>query len=528
MKTLDSPLEAESIPGEFAPKEEDSSNRSSIMIVEDEPIIALDLHLKLEQMGYQIAAVVRSGEKAVEQAAAKQPDLVLMDINLAGEMDGVEAAAKIQPRWQIPVIYLTASSSNSTLERAKLTAPSAYLLKPFEDRKLETTIPIVLHKHQLEVELRESEGRFRTLVEHAPKAIVVFDADLDRFVDVNGSAEHLFGLEREDLLGIGLREISPPFQPDGRQSGEAIREHIGQALDGGTSVSEWLYKTAAADTVLCENRLVSLPAGGRKLVRASIIDISERQRVERGLIALDRLRALEEMGHGAAHNFNNILACVSGYAELILQDSRDDQITEFSEQILAGTLRARDLVRYLRAAMKGVQHESIQPVQIDELVREVVEATRPRWQGEAQGTGHGIELFTALESTPPIRAAQAGLYDILINLIFNAVDALSGGGNIRIVSRAIEAEVQLTISDTGSGMDERTQQRIFEPFFTTKEDVGSGLGLFTVHETMNRWGGTIKVESELKKGTRFTLCFPIWEGPEKNGGNPQLAVRRSS
>ena len=77
-------------------------------------------------------------------------------------------------------------------------------------------------------------------------------------------------------------------------------------------------------------------------------------------------------------------------------------------------------------------------------------------------------------------------------------------------------------------MDERTQQGIFEPFFNTKEDVGSGLGLFTVHETMNRWGGTIKVESELKKGTRFTLCFPIWEGPEKNGGNPQLAVRRSS
>ena len=528
MKTLASQLDAAVITEEFVLNEKGSADQSSIMIVEDEPIIALDLQLKVEQMGYQVAAVVGSGEEAVEQVATKPPDLVMMDINLAGEMDGVEAAAQIQSRWRIPVIYLTASSSNSTLERAKLTAPSAYLLKPFEDRKLETTIPFVLHKHQLELELRESEERFRRLVENAPEAIVVFDADLDCFVDVNSSAERLFGLEREALLQVGPREISPPFQPDGRQSSEAIQEHIERALDGGTSVSEWLYKNAAGESVLCENRLVSLPAGGRKLVRASIIDISERQRVERGLIALDRLRALEEMGHGAAHNFNNILACVSGYAELILQDSRDDQITEFSEQILAGTLRARDLVRYLRAAMKGVQHESIQPVQIDELVREVVEATRPRWQGEAQGTGHGIELFTALESTPPIRAAQAGLYDILINLIFNAVDALSGGGNIRIVSRAIEAEVQLTISDTGSGMDERTQQRIFEPFFTTKEDVGSGLGLFTVHETMNRWGGTIKVESELKKGTRFTLCFPIWEGPEKNGGNPQLAVRRSS
>jgi len=250
--------------------------------------------------------------------------------------------------------------------------------------------------------------------------------------------------------------------------------------------------------------------------------------LEKGLIALDRLRALEEMGHGAAHNFNNILACVSGYAELIVQDSRDHQVTEFSEQILAGTLRAKDLVRYLREAMKGVQHESIQPVQINELVREVVEATRPRWQEEFKGTGHCIELFTDLEATPPIRAAQAGLYDILINLIFNAVDALFRGGNIGISSRAIEEGVQLTISDTGTGMDETTQQRIFEPFFTTKEDVGSGLGLFTVHETMTRWGGSIEVESAVKRGTRFTLCFPIWDGLQKNGGNSHLAVRRGS
>ena len=508
-------------PVEFANEQGAASvSNSQILIVEDEPIVAMDLQYKLERMGYQVPVTVTSGEEALDQVAQNRPDLVLMDINLAGDMDGVEAARHLQLQYRIPVIYLTASSSSAILERAKITEPSGFLLKPFEERELKGTIEIGLYKHQVKEALRESEERFRILVEHAPEAIVVFDADLNRFVDANENAARLFKLEREALLEVGPVEISPPVQPDGRLSSEVAREHIQRALDGGTPVVEWLYQNAAGDHVLCENRLVRLPAAGRKLVRASITDITERKQVEQGLIALERLRALKEMAQGISHNFNNILAGVFGYAELIRRDSRDSRITSFIEQVIAGALRARDLVQCLRKAIQGINHESVRPVQINEMVQEVVQATRPCWKDEAADSGLSIDVVTQLEHVPPIRGTQPGLYDILVNLIFNAVDSMTAGGTITIAIKAVAESVQLTVSDTGIGMDETTRRRVFEPFFTTKKDVGSGLGLFTVYGTVTRWGGTIEVESAPEKGSTFTLCLPAW----KESAKPQLKL----
>ncbi len=131
--------------------------KTKILVVEDEGIIARDLQNVLTGLGYVVSAVVSSGEAAVEQAAQTRPDLVLMDIVLDGEIDGIEAAEQIRIRFDIPVIFLTAYADEKMLKRAKVTEPFGYLLKPFEDRELSTNIEMALYKHQMEKKLRESE-----------------------------------------------------------------------------------------------------------------------------------------------------------------------------------------------------------------------------------------------------------------------------------------------------------------------------------------------------------------------------------
>jgi signal transduction histidine kinase/DNA-binding response OmpR family regulator len=136
-----------------------------ILIVEDERIVARDLEDGLKALGYAVSGVASSGEDGVLQAAKTRPDLVLMDIRLRGEVDGVEAAGQIRTQFDIPVVYLTAYADDETFGRAKVTAPFGYILKPFEARELRITIEMALHQHELEKRLRESEARYRVISE---------------------------------------------------------------------------------------------------------------------------------------------------------------------------------------------------------------------------------------------------------------------------------------------------------------------------------------------------------------------------
>ncbi len=139
----------------------------------------------------------------------------------------------------------------------------------------------VTERRESEQAMRESEARYRLLVDHAPEAIVVFDADEGRFVDANQNAERLFGLERNQLLQVGPVELSPPTQPDGSSSSQSARGHTQAALEGKGQVHEWLFRDAFGKQIICEVRLVRLPSGSRRLIRGSIADISERKRNER-------------------------------------------------------------------------------------------------------------------------------------------------------------------------------------------------------------------------------------------------------
>ena len=133
--------------------------KGRILVVEDSNLVALDIAILLKQLGYEVTGIAAYGEDAVDQAGAQKPDLVLMDIILKGDMDGVEAATRIGNQYRIPVVYLTAHSDAATMERAKQTEPFGYLLKPFDERMLHTTIEVALYRHQAEHASNEDRAR---------------------------------------------------------------------------------------------------------------------------------------------------------------------------------------------------------------------------------------------------------------------------------------------------------------------------------------------------------------------------------
>ena len=185
--------------------------------------------------------------------------------------------------------------------------------------------------------------------------------------------------------------------------------------------------------------------------------------------------------------------------------------------------RAAELVSRLSKAVQRGQVVGEQGVCLQEQVREAIRLGRPRWKDEMEAKGVYVEVITDLEETADVCGTAAEIGEIVLNLLFNAVDAMPHGGKITIQSRVEDTAVVLSVADTGVGMAEEVRSRVFEPFFTTKRDVGSGLGLSTVYGAVTRWGGDIEVDSSPGEGATFTLRLPLWDGGSANEHSSESA-----
>ncbi len=177
-----------------------------LLIVEDEALVALQLQRTLVNAGYQVLDSVASGEDAIDKAIQLHPDLVLMDILLAGKMDGVQAAAQIRAHLDIPIVYLSAHAEDERVRQSIFTEPYGYLAKPVSIQELRATLEMALYKHQLYLQLSASEARWRTLVDNASEAIIVTDDQLN-ILSWNKVAEQLYGWKTEEVLGQPLKPL---------------------------------------------------------------------------------------------------------------------------------------------------------------------------------------------------------------------------------------------------------------------------------------------------------------------------------
>jgi PAS domain S-box-containing protein len=201
-------------------------SKTTILIVEDEGIVAENLHMKLEQLGYAVAGIAVKGEEAIEMALSLKPQLILMDIQLNGQEDGIHAAEMIRAQYDVPVIYLTAHSDPATLARAKLTGPFGYILKPFEVRDLSTQIELALYKHKADLQVREHREWLRVTLTSIGDAVIATDA-AGRITFVNPVTESLTGWIAKEVIG---QSISKVFRIINEQTGQSMEDPVACVL----------------------------------------------------------------------------------------------------------------------------------------------------------------------------------------------------------------------------------------------------------------------------------------------------------
>ncbi|VVB65235.1 Chemotaxis protein CheY [uncultured archaeon] len=222
---------------------------ANVLIVEDEGILAIELKEKLERLCYNVPSIASSGEEAIEMALRYKPDLILMDIVLKGEMDGIGAANKIRSILKVPVIYLTAYADNDTVNRAKTTEPFGYLIKPYNEKELQIALEMALYKHTME-KLRESHHWLETVLKSMGDAVIATDND-GNITFVNPSAERLTGLKNDDAVGLSLDEVVRIID---EESWNPVKNLVGIALSknsaAASSVSNLLSRPDGKDVTI--------------------------------------------------------------------------------------------------------------------------------------------------------------------------------------------------------------------------------------------------------------------------------------
>ncbi|MFW6303946.1 MAG: hybrid sensor histidine kinase/response regulator, partial [Candidatus Sumerlaeota bacterium] len=225
-------------------------------------------------------------------------------------------------------------------------------------------------------------------------------------------------------------------------------------------------------------------------------------------IKVERLTALGEMATGVAHDFNNILSTVLGRTQLMRQKTHDKSILKNLAVIEQAANDGAATIRRIQGFSRVTTDHSYEELDLVQVVHDCIQMTRTRWKDEAEMRGTLYRVRRIFPDSLPVIGSMAELREVVTNLIMNALDAMPSGGELTFEGKAVNEEVVLTVSDTGSGMEENVVKRIFDPFFSTKKGEGTGLGLSVAYGIIARHNGRIECTSEPGEGTAFRIFLP--------------------
>ncbi|MFH1943360.1 MAG: PAS domain S-box protein [bacterium] len=256
-------------------------NQITILIVEDEMIVAEDMKRFLLSLDYDVCAIASSGRAAIQKTEELQPDLVIMDIILKGKMDGIETSDYIRSRFGIPVIFVVTNADEKTVGRAKQTEPYGYIVKPYKEEELKAVIEMALYKHRFEKKLKESEEKYRTLFEASTDAIFLETLE-GRILDCNQSACEMLGYTKEELLGLTVTDLVP------ENIAKTLPDIITEEQTTGGIFKEAINKRKDGSLIPVEVSTRLMKVGGEQLVVAYIRDITERKKFDEALMRSEK------------------------------------------------------------------------------------------------------------------------------------------------------------------------------------------------------------------------------------------------
>lgn len=236
--------------------------------------------------------------------------------------------------------------------------------------------------------------------------------------------------------------------------------------------------------------------------------IAEQERIREQFSQMEKLSALGELASGVAHDFNNTLAGILGRAQLILRTNDPEKISRGLNIIIKTAEDGAKTVKRIQDFARQRRDHDFEPVSVDQILFDVSEVTRPRWKDRAEASNVQISLDLQIRSKARVMGDESELREVLVNMVFNAVDAMPEGGQLTLAAEDVDDSVVISVGDTGSGMAPEVKSRIFDPFFTTKGKAGMGLGLAVSFGIIRRHEGSVEVESEVGVGTRFRISLP--------------------
>jgi PAS domain S-box-containing protein len=492
-------------------------DRPKILVVEDEQVVALDLEHSLTGLGYEAVAVTPSGLKAVQLTEQFCPDLVLMDIQLPGTMDGIAAANQIRERWQIPVVFVTANANEETLNRAKATGAYGYLLKPFRPKELNATILMALQQHRLMRELFAEHTWLTTMLESLTDGVIATDAE-GQVRYLNPAAEALTGWTQTEAFGQAIEVIYPQATLEGES---VVQCQLRKALASAVPISKarFLLRTKQDQFVPIEDAAAPILEKGRTRGAVTVFrDITERLRRERQQEAeRDRLGEQMQATSEALGQTRAELRALSGHLMTAQEEERRRIARElhddFAQRTVMIEMQAERLAQRLSSAdgetQQMLSHLRVQVVSLSHGLRETSHRLHPSTLEDLglsvalrslvtdlQERDHDVSLKVQDLVTPiPLETATA-LYRITQEALRNAAKhAANAPVHINLCER--DGELQLTIEDAGPGF-EGNQVR-----------VKGGLGLLSMQERARLVSGTLLLRTAPGQGTSLSVRVPL-------------------
>ncbi|HKQ12677.1 MAG TPA: ATP-binding protein [Steroidobacteraceae bacterium] len=493
---------------------------ANILIVEDEGLVAEEIALRVRQMGHRVAAIVDSAADAFAFVTAVRPDMALLDINIKGQISGIEVARRFRRQFDVPVVFLTAHADTTTLKDATDTEPFGYIVKPFDQRVLTATLETALRRRRAEEKLSKMEHWLSATMTSIGDGVIATDREY-HVSFINPVAERLCGWPNGSALGRPVAEVYRIHGPRCSRLDEKIEEAIRDSL--AINLDQCELQTPDGNALPIDDTLSPIRDDAGRIGGIVIVfrDARERKRHEQELLRLNseldeqvrrrtaQLQAanseLASFSYSIAHDLRAPLRAVNAFATLLLQEhgkALDAEGQRLLDIVIRNASRmARMIDDYLK--LSGLSHVELTRKSID-----MNALAREAWSLVTDGLERLPEL--ELGDLPAAQGDENLIRQVWVNLLANAVKFTRSVEHPRIwVTGSInEQTARYAIEDNGVGFDPAHASKLFHVFerlHTQQEFEGNGVGLCIVQRILHRHEGDISLEGRLGRGVRVNF-----------------------